>query len=197
MAGALPTTGNDEDRLHVLGAAPQATNGIAPRADAFGDNMDSLSADASKRNILWDAEIRVAPHHSRVANGAQEEIGLIGQRMNNGEVTAVANFSGKLSTPILHVDLMVRSQREFHCEIADTGSRTKRSQVSEKKRRPMNLPWRRPLSSLVPPRPGACRPSPRFPIIVTSTLTLQTRWGASILQVTLQLLIARSRLPKT
>jgi len=121
VAGALPTTGNDEDCLHVLGAAPQATNSIAPRADTFGENMDSLSADASKRNILWDAEIRVAPHYSRAANGAQEEIGLIGQRMNNGEITAVANFSGKLSAPILHVDLMVRLQSKFQCEIADTG----------------------------------------------------------------------------
>jgi hypothetical protein len=124
VAGALPTTGNDEDRLHVLGAAAQATNGIAPRANAFGENMDSLSADASKRNILWDAEIRVTSHHSRAADGVQEQmIGLIGQRMNNGEVTAVANsFSGKLSAPILHVDLMVCLQSKFHCEITDNDS---------------------------------------------------------------------------
>jgi hypothetical protein len=130
VAGALPTTGNDEDCLHVLGAAPQATNGIATRANTFGENMDALSADASKRDILWDAEIRVTPHHNHDSGAQEQMIGLIGQRMNNGEVTAVGNsFSGKPSAPILHVDLMVRLQSKFHCEIADTGSFSGRNAV--------------------------------------------------------------------
>jgi hypothetical protein len=126
VAGALPTTGNDEDRLHVLGTAPQA-NGIATRANTFGENMD---ADASKRDILWDAEIRVTPHHNHDSGAQEQMIGLIGQRMNNGEVTAIGNsFSGKPSAPILHVDLMVRLQTKFHCEIADTGSFSGRNAV--------------------------------------------------------------------
>lgn len=110
MAGALPTTGSDENHLRILGATPQATNGIAPRAETFGVTTVSLSADASKRDIVWDAEIRATTHHGRIADGGQmQSAGLVGQRMSNGEVIPVARtISGRRLVPILHVDLKVR-----------------------------------------------------------------------------------------
>lgn len=182
MAGALPTNGKEEDNLHVLGAAPQKRDNIPSKDSSFGENLDLLSMDARKRNIVWDAEIRTIANENRLGEEGQEQMpGLLGQRMNNGEIVPVAkSFSGKPHAPILHVDQLV-SYHACAGHLRLTSVRAKHRRVSWKRRKSTTrLSQYSPLS-LSHPLQGVYRHSLKF--LGMQGLTSWTQWHASTLKV--------------
>ena len=102
VAGTLPVVGEEEDSLHVLGAAPQI-GGKSRVAETF-ESSDTLAIDAAERNVVWDAEVQLDGRLGKQG----DNIGLLGERRENGEIEPVSKtILGKQAPLILHVDHMV------------------------------------------------------------------------------------------
>lgn len=125
IANALPQQ-NEDDDSPLVGLALKSTNGLMSSVTQGAMHTQSsidaeavvLLEDAKKRNIVWDAEMKL--DHAQTNSGSDNlqkypthptdfnSEGLLGQRVEDGSVLPIGRYiSGKEAAEVSHVGQLV------------------------------------------------------------------------------------------